>query len=340
MPDPIRIAIVGTGLIVTSKHWPALRALPRDFRVIALVNRTPAKAEALAEAIHAATRHRPAVYADYRQMLAAEKPDAVTLALPPDLNPEIAQAALAVGSHVIAEKPIAVSLAEGARMLPWAAQYRRVLMIAENYRYVASYRSAAQLIAEGAIGPPRVMRWTIYAYMAQDNPYYLTAWRQNPRHPGGYLSDQGVHNMAALRMLLGEVTHVSGLALLVRPDLLPADTLSATLRFASGCLGTYAATHAVPGPEQPLQVAGPDGALSIWRDRVGLWRQGRPVEERTMPSEQDGLVEMYRDFSEAIRTGQSPRSTPAEALADLRLVVAMLRASDLGQEVPVAKIPT
>ena len=340
MPDPIRIAIIGTGLIVTGKHWPALRALPRDFRVIALVNRTPAKAEALAEAIHAATRGRPAVYTDYRQMLAAEKPDAVALALPPELNPEVAQAAQAAGSHVIAEKPIAVSLAEGARMLPWAAQYGRVLMIAENYRYVASYRRAAQLIAEGVIGPPQVMRWTFYAYMPQDNPYYLTAWRQNPRHPGGYLSDQGVHNMAVLRMMLGEVTHVGGQALLVRPDLIPADTLSATLRFANGCLGTYAATHAVPGPEQPLQVAGPDGVLSVWRDRVGLWRRGRPVDERSLPSEEDGLVAMYRDFSEAIRTGQPPRSTPAEALADLRLIVAMLRASELGQEIRVADIPT
>ncbi len=155
MPDPIRIAIIGTGLIVTGKHWPALHSLPRDFCVIALVNRTPAKAEALAKEIGAATRRRPAVYTDYREMLVQEKPDAVSLALPTHLNPEATEAALAAGSHVIAEKPIAANLTDAARMLPWAEQYQRTLMIAENYRYTAGFSRAAELIADGVIGAPQ-----------------------------------------------------------------------------------------------------------------------------------------------------------------------------------------
>ena len=311
---------------------------PREFRVIALVNRTRSKAEALAGAIQHHTGARPAVYEDYHQMLAAERPDAVSLALPPDLNPEVSQAALAAGSHVIAEKPIAASLDGGTRMLPWAARYGRVLMIAENYRYATGYRRAAELIGQGAIGKPAVARWSLYARLGPDNPYYNTAWRQHPIHPGGYLSDTGVHHAAALRLLLGEADTVVAQLASVRPDLPPADTLSAAVRFSGGALASYSATYAMGGPESPLQVTGPQGALLVTCDRVELWRKGQPSQVWEEHSGEDGMVAMYQDFANAIRTGRPPCSTPAEGLADLQLIVAMLRSAETGHAVKVAEI--
>ena len=338
MSEPIRIAIIGTGLIVTGKHWPALQRLKRDFRVIALVNRTPAKAIDLAETIHIATRVRPPVYSDYREMLAREQPDAVSLALPTLLNPEVTQASLAAGCHVIAEKPVAASLADGQPMLDWPERYGRILMIAENYRYKASYQRAAALIAAGAIGKPQVARWSLYASMGTDNPYYHTAWRQQPAHPGGYLSDGGVHHMAVLRMLLGEAESVVAQSAALRPDLPPLDTLSATVRFAGDVLCSYAVTYANPGPETALQVAGTEGALLVWSDRVELWQRGKPLKTWAEPSAEDGLVAMYEDFARAVRSGQPPVSTAAEGLADLRLIVAMLRAAEAQKTLRVADV--
>ena len=305
---------------------------------VALANRTPARAEALAEAIRKKTRGRPAVYADYRELLAREKLDAVSLALPTVLNPEVTEAAMAAGCHVIAEKPIAASLADGERMAASAGRDGRMLMIAENYRYMASYRHAAQLIADGIIGRPQAARWSLYADIGPDSPYYHTAWRQQPAHPGGYLSDGGVHHMAVLRLLLGEAETVTAQAAALRPDLPPADTLSASIRFVNGALGTYTVTYAVPGPETALQVAGTDGALLIWRARVELWRRGKVIRSWAEPSPVDGLVAMYQDFAQAVRAGQPPRSTPAEGLADLRLIIAMLRSSETGQAVRVADV--
>jgi predicted dehydrogenase len=339
MPNPIRLAIIGTGLIVTAKHWPALTALPSQFRIVALTSRSPAKAEKLADSILAVTGFHPAVYADYLQMLASEKPEAVSIALPPMLNPEATEAALAAGCHVIAEKPIAARPGDGARMLAWAKACGRVLMIAENYRYKATYRHAAQLIAAGAIGRPAAARWSIYHYIAANNPYHQTAWRLQPEHVGGYLSDAGVHWIAVLRMLLGDIETVSAQVIQVRPDMVPADTFSATLRFASGALGTLAATHAVPGPETALQVAGPDGVLLAWKDRLELWRQDRPPDQWIELSPVDGLVAMYEDFAQTIRAGRQPMATAADALADLRVIVAMLRSSEnAGRAIRVADV--
>lgn len=337
MSEPIRLAIIGTGLIVFGQHWPAIQTLGNEFQVVALANRTPDKAEKLAETIAAVTGARPAVYTDYRALLAQERLDAVSLALPTLLNPEITEAAMAAGCHVIAEKPIAASLADAAPMLAWPERYGRQLMIAENYRYYGSYNRAAEQIAAGAIGQPRLARWNLNSYIGPDNPYYYTTWRQQPAHPGGYISDGGVHLAAALRMLLGEVAAVTAQAAALRPDLPPLDTISASLRFANGAIGTYAVTYALPGPEQPLTVIGTTGALLVGRGRVELWRAGEVVQTWDEPSPHGGMVGMYADFARSVRTGEPPRSTAAEGYADLQLIVAMLRAAEEGREVQVAE---
>lgn len=338
MSDPIRIAIIGTGLIVTGKHWPALHRLKRDFRVVALVNRTPAKAEALAATIHAATHVRPPVYTDYQEMLAREQPDAVSLALPTLLNPEVTEACLAAGCHVIAEKPIAASLADGRRMLDWPQRYGRTLMIAENCRYMASYQHAAALIAVDTIGKPLVARWSLYASMGVDNPYYHTTWRQQPAHPGGYISDGGVHQMAVLRMLLGEPVSVVAQTAALRPDLPPLDTLSATFRFADDVLCSYAVTYACPGPETALQITGTQGALLTWGDRVELWQKDKQLKTWAKPSAENGMVSMYEDFARSVRSGQPPFSTAAAGLADLQMIVAMLAAAEAQKQLRVADV--
>ncbi len=338
MADPIRLGIIGTGLIATRKHWPALSGLSGHFRVVALANRTLAKADALAQRIASDTGSLPSTYSDYRHMLAAERLDAVSLALPPVLNPEVAEAALAAGCHVIAEKPIAASLRDGARMVTWPKIYGRVLMVAENYRYLESYRRAREMILQGVIGRPQTVRWSCYHYLGPEDPYYQTPWRQHPEHPGGYLSDGGVHHAAVLRMLLGEVETVVGQVAALRSDLPPADTLGAILRFSNGALGTYAATYALPGPRTPLEVAGPDGLLLVNRYAVSQWQGDQVVESWDAPSPVDGALAMYEDLAQAIRTGKPPMSTPDEALEDLRLIVAIIRSGESGRPVRVREV--
>jgi predicted dehydrogenase len=340
MPDPIRLGIIGTGLIVTAKHWPALSALRDTFRVTALANRTQARAEALAEAIAAATGVRPATYASYRELLAEERPDAVSLALPPAMNPEVVGAALAQGCHVLAEKPIAANLVDAAPMLSWPTLHGRVLMIAENYRYLASHRLAADLIKQGAIGQPGTVRWSYYQYQGPESIYYQTAWRKHPEHIGGYLSDGGVHHAAVLRMLLGDVETVAGRVVQLRPDLPPADTLSATLQFRNGVLGTYAVSYALPGPRTALEVAGASGVLLVSRYKVELWQRDRLVNAWDAPSPFDGAAAMYEDFARSIRTGTPSQSPPQEALEDLRLIAAILHSSETGLPVRLAEITT
>ena len=236
-------------------------------------------------------------------MLARERLDAVSIALPPALNPEVAETALAAGCHVLAEKPIAARLADAVPMLSWPAVYGRALMIAENYRYLASYRLAVSLIEQGMIGQPGAARWSYYHYQGSGSPYYQTSWRKHPEHIGGYLSDGGVHHAAVLRMLLGDVDSVTGRIAQLRADLPPADTLSATVQFRNGALGTYAVTYALPGPRTALEVAGQSGVLPVPRYKVELWQRDHLADSWDAPSPFDGSAAMYEDFAHSIRTG-------------------------------------
>ena len=76
------------------------------------------------------------------------------------------------------------------------------------------------------------------------NKYYHTDWRRSGTFPGGFLLDGGVHHVAALRQVVGEIVSVSAEVRQVRADLPPADTLSAALEFESGVIGSYSVTYA------------------------------------------------------------------------------------------------
>jgi predicted dehydrogenase len=138
--------------------------------------------------------------------------------------------------------------------------------------------------------------------------------------------------------LLGDVEAVFGQVTLMRPDLAPADTLSATLRFKNGALGTYAVSYAMPGPRTALEVAGPTGVLLVSRYKVDLWQLDRLASSWDEPSPVDGSVAMYEDFAHSIHTGAPSLSPPQEALEDLRLIAAILLSSETGRPVEVAEV--
>ena len=156
MTQPLRLGIVGTGVAARELHWPALKGMPDRFQVVALANRSRDKAEAFADLVGI---ERPAVYSDYRKLLAREDVDVVALALPPQLNYEVARAAAGAGIHVICEKPIAVTLEEARAMVALPEEFGVQLLIAENFRYDGAVQKARALIDQGQVAPPFMMSY-------------------------------------------------------------------------------------------------------------------------------------------------------------------------------------
>jgi predicted dehydrogenase len=332
---PIRLGIVGAGIFARDSHLPALQALGDTFEIVAISSRTPESAAQFNAKLSAPVD----VYHDMADLLARDDIEAVDLALPITAMPAAIEAALAAGKHVISEKPAAPDVATGQRLLASYARYPdQVWMVAENYRYEAPFVKAREIVTSGTLGRPVLADWAIYVGMRPGNKFYHTAWRQDPAYMGGFVLDGGVHHVAGLRFVLGEVTGVSATAIQVQHDLPPVDTLSATLQFESGALVSYCVTYAAGAPWYgALHVVGERGALCMQRGgQVEVTVDGQTeVYEVTGFS---GIEGEFAGFAAAIRRGEPHRNPPAEAVRDVAVVEAMLAAASSGQRVTPAHI--
>jgi predicted dehydrogenase len=162
---PYRAAVIGCGAIGSSieddvrdspirigfpyGHAPAYRATART-TLIAGADVDAGRRSAFAERWDLQPER---VYADYRQMLARERIDVVSIATPTPLHAEMALAAVEAGVRAIfLEKPIASSLADADRIVAACARAGVPLAVNHTRRGDQLYRRARRLIADGAIG--------------------------------------------------------------------------------------------------------------------------------------------------------------------------------------------
>ncbi len=333
--NPVRLALVGAGLFARDAHVPAINALGDAFEVVAVCSRTRASAEATANLLDG----QPDIMTDIPALLARDDIEAVNLILPIGMMPEMVGMALKAGKHVISEKPAAPDLAAGRRLLETYSQYpEQVWMVAENVRYEATLIQAAEIINSGEIGNPLTCQWIYHISMTEENQYFHTAWRRDESFPGGYVLDGGVHHIATLRMLMGEVASVTAVKTQHRPALPPLDTLSSSMIFENGAVGVYFVTYATGAPWESVSgIVGDKGALQVkWRESLEVTTNG---ETRSVPiRESNGIEGELAAFAAAIRNGEPHRNTPEQGIQDVAVLEAMLRSAETGNSIDVERI--
>lgn len=326
MSNPIRLALIGAGIFARDVHVPALLALPQTFEIVAVYSRSLANAAALANQLSGDVD----TYADLTELLDRQDIEAVDIILPIEVMPSAVEMALGAGKHVISEKPIAPDLAVGRRLLTTYARCPgQIWLVGENWRYEDAFEQAAGIVHSGQIGRPLLCHWAVYNPIKPDNKYYSTPWRRSGTFPGGFLLDVGVHHVAVLRRLMGEIGQVNAVTRQIRADLPPADTLAATLTFVNGAVGVYLATYAVHAPwSSVLHITGETGSLRVHRDQLDVTREGTT---RTVPVTLNlGVERELAAFAAAIRQGQPHRNAPSQAWQDVAVIEAMLRAAETG----------
>ncbi len=329
--QPIRLALLGAGIFAQDAHLPSLRNLSDRFVITAVYSRTAATAQALAAKIGSDVK----IYTDLTALLMAPDIDAVDVVLPIPVMPPVVAQALASGKHVISEKPLAPDVATCRQLLAAYQQERQVWMVAENWRYESAYIKAAELVKNGAIGRPITCQMALYLPMPPNSKYFHTHWRRAGEFPGGTLVDGGVHHMSALRLVVGEIAAVTAMTTHASTTFATADTLSATLRFANGVIGSYLVTYAVGAPWSGyLHLVGDGGAMRVQRGEIELTR-GNETEVISCPKF-DGVQNEFAAFAAAITTGQPHINTPEEGLLDVAVIEAMLRSAQSGAQVAIA----
>lgn len=193
------IAVVGCGTVVDQYYRGALARLEARgiARVVALVDPDPGRAGALGRHFRSA-----GVYSTPAEAHARAAPELTIIASPPSLHAAHTLAALAAGSHVLCEKPMAASVEDAERMVAAARDARRVLAVGMTRRmfpYLAEMRS---LIASGALGDR--LRFVYRDGGVYGWPVSTDFAFRRATAGGGVLIDKGTHVLDFLAALFGE----------------------------------------------------------------------------------------------------------------------------------------
>jgi len=207
----------------------------------------------------------------------------------------VAVPCLEAGKHVTIEKPLAITLRAGRKMLEAARKAGRILHVAENYRLSPQHRAIRWAVQGGMIGQVCMIYWL----QVRERVWYW-GWREHKLQAGaGWTLDGGVHYCDLFRYILGPVAAVSASVRAFNPfryenaeartGRIPVDvedTSMAILEFESGALGLWVSTSAALGEALGKNVLyGDHGSIA--------WDSGLKSDKQQMTMEQ--LVKAHAD---------------------------------------------
>src|SRR5690242_2118098 len=198
----VRWGILSTANIGTGKVIPAMQqGTYCEVAAIASRNQTHAQATAARLGI-------PKAYGSYEDLLADPDIDAIYNPLPNHLHVPWSIKAVQAGKHVLCEKPIALTAAEGQELVDAARQHPHLkVMEAFMYRFHPQWQRARQLVLEGQIGTLRTIQ-TFFSYYL-DDPHNI---RNLAAAGGGGMLDIGCYTVSLSRFIFGaEPSRVFGL---------------------------------------------------------------------------------------------------------------------------------
>lgn len=190
----VGIGIIGGGGIAQGVHIPGYQAL-KTAKVLAVADPVEATQQIARDKF--GVEH---TYADYREMLARDDIDAVSITTPNFLHMQAAIDALNAGKHVLCEKPLAMNAKEGAKMVAAAQKNDRKLMCGYNHRFRPEVQTLKKFAEDGALGKMYFAR--VQALRRRGIPSW-GLFVSKEKNGGGPLIDIGVHMLDATMHVLG-----------------------------------------------------------------------------------------------------------------------------------------
>lgn len=269
-----RCAVLGTGM--AGEH--NIRAITKisSAQLVAVCDVDQNRAQA------ALDRHKVAVpiYADLKSLLAREQIDVLHIATPSAYHTEAALAAFENRINVISEKPLDISLEKIDAMISAAKRCDvRLAGIFQN-RWNPANRAIKSAIDAGRFGP---LTWAGAFVLWLREPKYYQSWRGTKDvDGGGAIMNNSIHSIDLLQWLAGPVKKVSAIcARRMHQSLDVEDTLSATLEFENGALGSVVGTTAMfPGRPARIEIGGQSGfAIAEGALKEFKFKDARPEDE-------------------------------------------------------------
>jgi predicted dehydrogenase len=235
----LRVGLIGVGW-GAHVQAPAFRSVP-GYDLVALCARTDASVERAGAALGIGD-----LSTDWRSFVQRDDLDVVSVATPVHLHHDQVLAALAAGKHVLCEKPLALTVDDGAEMVAAAAASRRSTALSFEVRWQRERHLVRELVDAGVVGTPYSVR------LHQSAPYWhptrklQSLWMYDLAAGGGYLNGLVVHDIDFVCSLFGEPVAVCADVRVSVPqralpdggtlDVTADDTSTVMLRLDSGAL--------------------------------------------------------------------------------------------------------
>ncbi|AEY66778.1 Gfo/Idh/MocA family oxidoreductase [Clostridium sp. BNL1100] len=327
----IGVGIVGCGAIARYRHVPEFAANPLS-KIIGYFNPSSEKAEILA------SKYGGKVYSDYGKMLEDPAVQAVCICSPNKYHAQMSIAAMEAGKHVLCEKPIAVTVDEGEKMLEAAARTKKCLMIAHDMKFEYAHKKAREIVKSGEMG--RILSFrTTFGHRGPEHwsvNQSMDSWFfDNESSLTGVLADLGVHKLNLIEWLIDDRINQIKAFSEVRDKKRENGELVETpdnsvclLKSKSGIIGTLAASWTYyGGMDKSTVLYCSKGTIEIYSNPGYPLIVAKSENERICytfdKQETSGIADAFLD---SIVNGTDPAISGEEGLRALKLVMACAEA--------------
>lgn len=321
----IRWGVLSTSKFAQNKIIPAVKHC-QHAEISAIASRNLDSAQEVATRLGIST-----AYGSYEELLADANIDAIYNPMPNHLHVDWSIKALQAGKHVLCEKPIGLSSAEGQRLVDAAKQHPQLkIMEAFMYRLHPQWQRAKQLVDEGRIGQLRTIQ-SFFSYFNTD----ANNIRNKADIGGGGMMDIGCYNVSLSRFIFGtEPKRVLGIAEF-DPQFQTDRLASGVLDFGNGTATFTCSTQLTPyqrvnifGTEGRVEIeipfnAPPDKPCRMWH------QQGDKIEEIVFDICDQYTIE-FDQFSLAVLNDTAVPTPLEDAVANMKVVEAIFESSKSG----------
>ena len=345
---PVRLALFGVGLI--GLRHIEIAAAEEQCSIVAA-------ADPQESARDAVERSGAKFYLDYQQLLAEELLDGVIVATPNSTHAPVGIAIAQAGLPMLMEKPFTDTVAAGEALLAAAQSAGVAIAVGHHRRFDPSVQLAHKMLTQGVLGQLTAMH---FLWSTRKHASYFDAQWRTQRPGGGPILINLIHDIDLMRHFGGEVTRIYAELGHDARGFEVEDVIAATVRFASGAIGSIVASDASPSPwswelgsgENPLMPAtgrncyrlmGTQGSLALprlelWRHadiEHGSWREAIAMVEHNV-GPRHALSQQLKQFIRVVRGLEEPRVSGADGLATLVTTAAVTRSGESGAPVELS----
>ena len=320
----LRVGVIGAGRIGKIHARNLANAIP-GAQVAAIADPIYEAACQLAEQLHV-----PTVTQDYRAVIHSPEVDAVAICSSTNTHAAMIVEAARAGKHIFCEKPIAYHLTTIDEALMEVEKAGVLLQIGFNRRFDPNFKKVRQMVAEGKIGEPHILRITSRDPAPPPVEYVKVS--------GGIFFDMTIHDFDMARYLVGsEVEEIFAAGgVLVDPGIGEAgdiDTAVVTLRFQNGAIGVIDNSRkAVYGYDQRVEVFGSGGVVMVSNETPDRHLYGSAEGMQSakplyffLERYNQSFIDEVKEFVNAVRLGVTPPVTGVDGRIPVVMAMAATR---------------